>query len=330
MKSSLVRIAIAALAIGTLTACGSASPTGPSAGSGTPGAGFPRTVEHAMGTTTIPAQPQRIVALDDSYVEQALMLETQVVGYTDYRTEGGGLAEHLGASRSFGAGAVSVGPLTAPSVERVATLDPDVIVSAKVRHEKQYSQLSAIAPTVMSETTGQTWRENIALLAKSLGKESLAAERLTQYEAEAAKVGRAVRAKAGEQATISVVRFVTSGPTRLYGRKSFTGMVIADARLARPAAQDVDELMVEISPEQIPMADGTRIFVATNGAKAADARGEFERNPLWASLVPKVVTVEDREWISSVSVQGAYTILADIAAAFGVEGPAIPSWISGR
>lgn len=55
----------------------------------------------------------------------------------------------------------------------------------------------------------------------------------------------------------------------------------------------------------------------------------FRQNPLWAPLAPRVVEVKDAEWMSAVSVQGAYHILADIAKAFDVPGPTIPAWIGG-
>nr|BFE82924.1 hypothetical protein GCM10020093_055250 [Planobispora longispora] len=38
-----------------------------------------------MGETQIPAQPKRVVALDQSFVDAVLTLDTEVVGYTVYR-----------------------------------------------------------------------------------------------------------------------------------------------------------------------------------------------------------------------------------------------------
>ncbi|ADG80440.1 Periplasmic binding protein OS=Tsukamurella paurometabola (strain ATCC 8368 / DSM / CCUG 35730/ CIP 100753 / JCM 10117 / KCTC 9821 / NBRC 16120 / NCIMB 702349 / NCTC 13040) OX=521096 GN=Tpau_3865 PE=3 SV=1 [Tsukamurella paurometabola] len=329
MKIPMARIAIAAVTVGLVTACGSGpSTTTGSSSSSAPG-GFPRTVDHAMGTTGIPAQPRRIAALDASFVDATLMLDTAVVAFTEYNTLGGTLPDYLGKSReNYGSDAVSVGKLASPSVEQVVATKPDLIVSAKVRHEKIYPQLSQVAPTVFSETTGPTWKANIRMLAKALGKESLADQRIGEYETQARTVGDAVKAKAGANTTISVVRFV-DGPTRLYANKSFSGIVLQDAGLARPAAQNVDSFTVEISPEQIPLADGSKIFLSINGDKGLDSQSSFTQNPLWTPLAPKSVEVKDSEWMSAVSVQGAYRILSDIAKAFDVPGPVIPAWIGG-
>ena len=330
MKLSLARVTLAALTIGALTACGSGAPSDSANSSTSAGGGFPRTVEHAMGTTTIPSAPQRVAALDASFTDATLMLDTKVVAFTEYNTLGSKLPDYLGASATnFGAEAVSVGKLAAPSLEKVIATKPDLIVSAKVRHGKEYQQLSGIAPTVFSETTGPTWKDNIPPLAKVLGKENLADQRLAEYEAQARAVGAAVKAKAGPDTTISVVRFL-DGPTRLYAKKSFSGIVLQDAGLARPASQNIDDFMTEISAERIPAADGTKIFVTTNGDKGSDSLNTFRQNPLWAPLVPRVVEVKDAEWMSAVSVQGAYHILADIAKAFDVTGPVVPAWISGK
>jgi iron complex transport system substrate-binding protein len=65
---------------------------------------FPRTITHAMGTTEIPEQPLRVVALDASYVDAVLALETEVVGFTSYRSIGSELPEYLGDAREQLAG----------------------------------------------------------------------------------------------------------------------------------------------------------------------------------------------------------------------------------
>ena len=55
-----------------------------------------RTVKHAMGETVIPAQPKRVVALDQSFVDAVLTLETPVVGYTTYRSIDDEAPDYLG------------------------------------------------------------------------------------------------------------------------------------------------------------------------------------------------------------------------------------------
>jgi iron complex transport system substrate-binding protein len=284
-------------------------------------AGFPRTIDHAMGSTEIKSKPKRVLALDASYVDNTLLLDTQVVGFTSYRSIHDELPDYLGADRDTYAGdAISVGTLEEPSLEKIYQLKPDLIVSAKVRHEKIYKQLSAIAPTVMSESTGPTWKENVRLLAKALGEEKKAEAEIGAYEKRAKAIGDAINAKAGNP-TISVVRFV-DGPTRLYQKASFSGIVLKDTGLARPKSQDVEDFAAEISEERIADADADHIFVTTyidESDAAAKTKAKFEQNPLWKLLKGEVHEVEDALWMTPVSIQGAHFILDDLAKTFGVD-----------
>jgi iron complex transport system substrate-binding protein len=312
--------ALLAVAVLALTACGS-SDDSPDAAGGS--AGFPRTVEHAMGSTEIPAKPKRVVALDASFVDATLILDTPVVGYTEYRSIKGSLPDYLGDDRTkYGSEAQPVGTLAEPNLEKIAELNPDLIVTAKVRHEKLYEQLSKIAPTIMSETTGPTWKDNIRLEAKALGQEELAEQEITAYEKAAKTVGDAINAKAGNP-TISITRFV-DGPTRLYQKKSFSGIVLQDAGLARPKSQDVDDFALEISPERIKDADADAIFVtvyADEKGVSQKTAAQFKANPLWKPLAPKVHEVSDITWMTGVGLQGAWAILTDLAKTFDVPAP---------
>jgi iron-siderophore transport system substrate-binding protein len=282
-----------------------------------------RVVTHAMGETTIPAQPKRVVALDQSFVDAVLTLETPLVGYTTYRAIEGGLPAYLGPlAATYGAEAVSVGRLEEPSLEQIAALKPDLILSAKVRHEAQYAQLSQIAPTVFSETTGPTWKENLRLAGQALGKEELAETSISQYEERAAAIGREISAASGGTLpTVSIVRFAGEDTVRLYSEKSYSGIILHDVGFPRPATQpSTDKIAVDLSEERILDLDADQIFVATwpdattNGPKA-----QFTSNPLWSRLTGAEHDVDDLTWMSAVGIQGAHTVLDDVARAFSVD-----------
>ncbi|MGH3424974.1 MAG: hypothetical protein ACRDO8_09610, partial [Nocardioidaceae bacterium] len=144
--TAVLAVLVVPVLIAALAGCSSGDRPPESARSGTPEGsassaapgGFPRTVHHAMGTTTIPEKPKRIVTLDASFTEAAIALHADVVGYVNY----GGtskLPDYLGASAQRYAGdAISVGELEQPSLDRIVALHPDLIVSAKVRHADLY------------------------------------------------------------------------------------------------------------------------------------------------------------------------------------------------
>ncbi|MEE6257232.1 ABC transporter substrate-binding protein [Plantactinospora sonchi] len=305
------------LAVG-LSACGSSDPgAGGDAGQTGTAAGWPRTVAHDKGSTEIKAKPQRIVALDNSLVEAVVLLDRPLVGgiasYRNQKTFPDYLGDAVRDTRD-------IGPLDNPNLELIASLRPDLIVSATVRHDALYDKLSAIAPTVFVATTGPIWKDNLTLLGKALGEETRAAQELTRYEARARQVGEEINTKAGNP-TISVVRFV-DGPTRLMAKASFIGIILADAGLRRPAGQDKDEFATEISEEQIELADADHVFVTTYSG-GEDYRQRFEANPLWKRLSAvqqnRVHEVKDELWMTSVSVQGAHFVLDDLASTFQID-----------
>ncbi len=309
----------------TTAACGGSEPaaeTGAGTSSGESAAadaGFPRDISHHKGTTTIESKPERIVALDNSLVEAVALLDRPLAGGISSYRNLKDFPPYLGDAV---ADTTEVGPMETPNLEKVAALKPDLIVSATVRHDELYDELSKIAPTVFVETTGPIWKDNVTLLGKALGEEERAEAALTEYEERARTVGDAINAK-HDNPTISLVRFV-DGPTRLYRNDSFSGIVLKDAGLSRPPSQDKPGFDKEISEEQIALADGDHIFVsAFEGGEGYQRR--FQANPLWKRLDAvregRVHDVKDELWYTSVSVQGAHFILDNLAEVFGV-GPA--------
>ncbi|ANS27435.1 ABC transporter substrate-binding protein [Rhodococcus opacus] len=318
-------VALAAAATFSITSCSSSDDSAAASSTTSSTGQFPRTVDHFRGSTEIPAAPQRIVALDNSFTDAVLLLEAPLVGYVDYREPG--LPDYLGSSRDeFAAEAESVGKVSNASLEQIAALQPDLIISAEVRDAKNYGQLSAIAPTIFTETTGPTWKDNIRLVGTALGKEELAEQKIGAYEERAAAVGAEINDTASNP-VISVVRFAGEPTARLYRTTSFSGIVLSDAGLARPQSQgpdpaDPDNIMQAISPELISGAEGDAIFVSTwqdPAGKSAEAAKPFLESPLWQTLKGRKIDVDDARWMSPVSIQGAHLILDDLSDTFGVD-----------
>lgn len=307
----------AGLAVSTAACAGTTADDQTGTGAPNDNAGFPRTITHDKGTTELKTKPQRIVALDNSLVEAVVLLERPLVGgIASYRNQKT-FPDYLGAAVKD---TKDIGPLDNPNLELIASLRPDLIVSATVRHDALYDKLTAIAPTVFVKTTGPIWKDNIKLLGQALGEEKKAADTLTAYETRAKKIGDAVNAKAANP-SVSIVRFV-DGPVRLMAKASFIGIILADAGLKRPGPQAQDKFAEEISEEQIELADGDRIFVTTYSG-GEDRKAKFLSNPLWQRLkgvqAGSVTEVKDELWMTSVSVQGAHFVLDDLAKTFGVD-----------
>ena len=316
------------LGTAVLAACGSEKTDAVDAAkaSGAASAGFPRTLKTVMGDVKIPSQPKRVVVLDTGELDDVTLLGIDPVGAVapHFKTEGG-FPTYLKGELS---GTADVGPLLEPNLEKIASLKPDLILSSKVRHEKVYDKLSAIAPTVFTETTGGVWKQNLKVHAEALGLEKEAAAKVKEYETQAKALGEAIRKKdGGTMPTASVVRFI-AGPTRLYQTNSYSGVVLDDIGFNRPKSQvsnDPAVTMKDVSPEEIDQADADLIFVTTADTPDKTQQKQVTSNPVWKSLPAvkdgKVYTVPDETWMSGIGVQAAEQMLKDVAKATGVELP---------
>ncbi|OJF11316.1 ABC transporter substrate-binding protein [Couchioplanes caeruleus] len=292
-----------------LAGCGaSSSGDDPAAG------GQTREIVHAMGTTKVPVAPTRVVVLDTDKIDTALTLGVTPVGAAR-------AGELTGWPTYIGADATKdikeLGTLQEPNLEAIQALRPDLILGSKFRQEKYYDELAKIAPTVFTENVGKPWKENFLLDGKALGKEELAKEKLAAYEARAKAVG----AKIGNPGTakVSIVRFMPT-EIRIYGPESFAGIVVGDTGLGRPERQLLtgkqDRRFDKVSPERVSEVDGTVIFVAAYGPKAAEQQTAVTAGPLWKNLgavkAGKAHVVPDETWMTGIGVTAAGKILDDL------------------
>ncbi|WP_280236694.1 iron-siderophore ABC transporter substrate-binding protein [Nocardia cyriacigeorgica] len=280
-----------------------------------------------MGTTTVGVPPKSVVALDPSFTDAALLLDAPLTGYVQYRADPDHpFPDYLGDLGETVAASVNVGTTAEPDLEQILELEPDLIISAKVRHEPLYDQLSKIAPTVFSSTTGPTWKQNILLLGEALGKKTRAQELITGYEERAAAVGEQIRA-ADPDVTYSLVRFTGEGTARLYSSNSFIGNIMTDMAIPRPedAPDSNDVIFTPLSAEQILRADAGIIMVSAytppgaEGDAGRDQQAAYEANPLWQRLSGDVIEVDDEPFVLSVSLQGAHASITKLAEHFGVD-----------
>ncbi|MBE9373492.1 iron-siderophore ABC transporter substrate-binding protein [Saccharopolyspora sp. HNM0983] len=238
-----------------------------------------RTVTHAMGEARVPAEPKRVVVLDTGELDAVLALGMEPVGMV-LPDAAPSLPDYLGERVRD---VPIVGTIGSPNLEKIATLEPDLILSSKVRDGERYDMLSELAPTVFSETVGKTWKENLRLNAEALGREQQAHEILDRYQRKARALGELVGDPA--QTRVSAVRFTADADRlRLYDRGSFLGTILDDAGFARPANQHGEETFAEVSRENIGEADGDLLFHGAYGETGAQQQDRITGSQQWQTL----------------------------------------------
>jgi iron complex transport system substrate-binding protein len=270
-----------------------------------------REVEHAMGTTEVPAQPERVVVLDSSFLDAALALEVTPLGATE-ASAGVGVPDYL-ADRV--ADIDIVGLTDEPSLEAIAALRPDLILGAKVRHEELYDELAGIAPTVFTESSGTNWKDGLAVTADALGAAEAAEQLVADHEERAAAIGAEIDA---ESTRLSMVRFLLPDEIRLYGPETFSGSVLTDVGFDLGDHAWDEYSMAYLSAEQLARADADLVFATSyGGTDTPEFEAAFQNvEPVW-DAVPAVAEgrvhwVEDDVWMLGIGPIGAGLILDDV------------------
>ncbi len=135
-----------------------------------------RIVQHAMGETEIPVNPQRIAVLFARDVEALMVLGVTPIAATQLREgEFDAVPEFNQALKD--AGVIALGDQSTPNLEKLLEVEPDLIILTGW-HEI-YEDASKIAPTVKLDMSG--W-DRFEELASILGKEAEAEEFKESYE----------------------------------------------------------------------------------------------------------------------------------------------------
>ncbi|ABS05372.1 iron-siderophore ABC transporter substrate-binding protein [Kineococcus radiotolerans] len=309
-RALLATVPLAALA----AACGSsddaASPA-PASTAGTGGTGgdtFPVTVEHALGSTTVPAAPTRIVCLGWGSQDVVWALGGQPVGVPEITYGGNPDGTLPWWEGHFDAAATTFLPNPDSGevpFEQITALTPDLILAVYSGiTEADYATLSQIAPTVgyPDQPWLTSWQDQTTMVGKALGK-SAEAERLVA-DAEADLAERAAATPSLEGKTFSYV-YATEANLSVYlpgdprvDTLHALGLVDAPGTAALASAQDV--FYTEVAKERVRDVDSD--LVVGYGTLTRD---QLRADPVYATM-PAVASdavawIDDEQLVTATS-----------------------------
>ncbi|MEW9617802.1 iron-siderophore ABC transporter substrate-binding protein [Shinella sp. S4-D37] len=263
----------------------------------------------------IPAEAKRIVTLDP-LITLGLLIELDApVVATPYMaiTE----AEVLDVVKARKM--VDLGNPREPSLERVAALEPDLIIGSAEAHSAIYEQAAKIAPTVFFKH--MDWKKYLARLAEVTGRQDAASAALQAYNTRVAAIRERME---DEDLTVSAVRFA---PDRFVvfvdGPDAYAPFaVLHEAGVKRTAYETVADGTIVKRPdwEELANLDGdVLLYVSASGFESGpdDAlEKQVTENPLW-QLLPAVQAgrahrVDRGPWQSFHGIGSANRILDDV------------------
>lgn len=151
-------------------------------------AGWPRTLQSANGSVTLPKAPQRIVSTSVTLTGSLLAINAPVIA-SGATAPGSRLADEQGFFRQWGEVAkrknVKRLYIGEPSAEAVAAEAPDLIIVSATGNDsaiKLVDQFSAIAPTLVVNYDDKSWQQLVTLLGQATGHEADAAARVKSFD----------------------------------------------------------------------------------------------------------------------------------------------------
>lgn len=253
------------------------------------------TVEHSLGTVTVPVNPSKAVIMDLGILDtvQQLGVEAEISNPTE------GLPEYLSAYTSN----VNAGSLKEPDLEAIFEFEPEVIIISG-RQSSFYDQLNEIAPTVFIELNSEVYMEDFAkntrLVAQIFGKEAVAEEKLTAIDAQV----KEVQAATANLESKALVLMVNDGSLSAYGKGSRFGM-IHDLLGVKAADENIEasthgmeanyEYVSEVNPDIIFVIDRSEA-VGTEAVEGVPALDNELVNATKAATNNKIVKLDSNVW----------------------------------
>lgn len=161
-------------------------------------------IQHEMGTTSVPDAPKRIIVLEFSFIDALASVGVSPVGIADDKKTDRVIDAY---TKVIGDEWVSVGTRKTPSLEIIASLNPDLIIADKKRHAAVFEQLLEIAPTIVLDSLGGNYHDSVsqmAVIGDAIGKGAEMTLRIEQhralmkdYAAQIAPKAKGVRAQFG-------------------------------------------------------------------------------------------------------------------------------------
>ncbi|MFE4535231.1 iron-siderophore ABC transporter substrate-binding protein [Streptomyces scopuliridis] len=299
MRSHRLRLLTLAAALLGLAACGG-PPAAEDGAEKSPSGAFPLTVEHALGTTTIPSKPKRVATVNWANHEVPLALGVVPVGMAAANfgdDDGDGVLpwvekrlDELHADTP-----VLFNETDGIDFEAVADTKPDVILAAYSGLTKQdFETLSGIAPVVAypDAAWATPWREIIRTNSKAIGLADEGEKLITDLEADIEKTVAKYPQIKGKSAMfmthvdpndVSEVGFYTAHDTRTLFFEDL-GLKIPDS-IAK-ASKGTDKFALTQSAEQIDVFDDVDIITGY-GDEKGDLIKTLKKDPL-LSKIPAV------------------------------------------
>lgn len=290
MKHSFkfMSVLILALTVVLLTACGSGNDKDTGESKRDNANKVDVMIKHDGGTTKLDKNPERVVALEFSYVDALAALDIKPVGIAD----DGKKDRILKPIREKIGDYKSVGLRKQPNLEEISNQKPDLIIADTNRHKGIQKDLEKIAPTILLPSFDSDYKDNLdafKTIAKAVGEEDKGKERLKEHQDLMSEYSKEITMDKSEPvlATVIAKSGLLSHPENTYvgellkelGFKNALNKTETDnlaKYLKGPYLQLNSEVLSDINPG--------RMFIMVDEGKEDPNLKKQEQDPVWKNL----------------------------------------------
>lgn len=241
-------------------------------------------IRHDLGTSHVPAHPQRVAVLNPGFNDTLHDLGIKPVAAADNRSH--------------------------PDLNKIASLKPDLIIADSSLHEGIYHKLTEIASTIALKNEDADYQDAVdaaLTIEKAAGKEGIIEKKLSAQEEKLNDIKRKLDA---EGASILIMNAV-NGSFSVKDDQFFTSrlLTLAGFTYAVQTASGGKSEPIKMTPGGLLHIDPDYI-VLLGGEK------EFQKNPIWKQLKAvkngHVYRADRAVWTERRSIDGADSILHDL------------------
>lgn len=242
----------------------------------------PIALPHEGGRLTLNAPARRVVALEYSFVDALIALGVPPVGVGLSALGGDRGAPAYLAQRLQGSNVVSVGSRAQPSLEQMATLRPDLVLSDAFVHRNMQPQLARVAPTLALQSRRGSLDDlngQLLVIGRAVGREAVARRILAEQNSLVARA----QAFANRRAPSFVAVVAAPESMTVHTSGSFVGSFLETLGRRNAVAVRGEETQYEVSLEGLVALRPQTLVLFTAGDETP-VTARLQQSPLWQSL----------------------------------------------
>ncbi|BBH24079.1 ferrichrome ABC transporter substrate-binding protein [Paenibacillus baekrokdamisoli] len=256
-----------------------------------------RVIASLKGDITIPTEPQRVIGLSVVYPELLYALGVTPVAVQNYHQD---FPSYL--KEPF-KDTLKMGIAQTPDFEAILASEPDLIIAPTWWADKDYTQLSKIAPTVLLPQR-DNWRDELRDIADVLGKKDQAETVIQDLQLKETEAKKKLHTLVGDETVMYMM--IMAKELVIYGENIDRGSFIHKQLGLKPVKDfPQSELSLSISLEVIPKYNPDHIILQLDDEASEEVQNRYKdmlNSSLWKNMTAvkknQVYMMGGKEWFS--------------------------------